>query len=62
MDNRGELNRFVGMQASEDSEKRTLDQEIYNETLIKSSSIQDSTPSKIAAEDNLMFVKAFEDK
>ena len=48
------------MQINEDSEKITLDQKTYIESVREKFSMQDSKPSKTPAESNLELVKATE--
>ena len=60
MDDRGKLEWFLGMQKNEDSEKITLDQETYIESVLEKFSTQGSNPSKTPAENNLKLVKASE--
>ena len=60
MDDRGKIECFLGMQVSEDSEKITLDQETYIESVLEKFSTQDSNPSKTPAENNLKLVDATE--
>ena len=62
MDDRGKLEWFLGMQVSEDSEKITLDQKTYIESVIEKFSMQDSNRSKTPAENNLKLIKATEDE
>ena len=50
------------MQASEDSEKITRDQETYIECVIEKFSMQVSNPSKTPAENNPKLLKATEDE
>ena len=56
MDDRGKLEWFLGMQINEDSEKITLDQQTYIESVIEKFSMQDSNPSKTPAENNIKLV------
>ena len=60
MDDRRKLERFRGMQINEDSENITLDQETYIGSGLEKFSMQDSSPSKAPAENNLKLVKATE--
>ena len=60
MDDRGKLKWFLGMQKNEDSEKITLDQERYIESVLEKFRIQDSNPSQTPAENNLRLVNATE--
>ena len=60
MDDWGKLEWFLSMQINEDSEKITLDQETYIESVLEKISMQDSNPSKTLAENNLKLVKATE--
>ena len=60
MDDRGNFDWFLGMQVNKDSEKITLDQETYIESVLEKFSLQDSNPSKTQAEDNFKLVKAAE--
>ena len=60
MDDRGKLERFLGLQINEDSEKITLDQETYIGSVLEKFSMHDSNPSKTPAENNFKIVKATE--
>ena len=60
MDDRGELEWFLGMLINVDSEKITLDQETYIESVLEKFSMRDSNPSKTPVENNLKLVKATE--
>ena len=60
MDDRGKFEWFLGMQINEDSEKITLDQQTYTESVLEKFSMQDSNPSKTPAENKLKVVKAAE--
>ena len=60
MDARRKLEWFLAMQKNEDSEKITLDQETYIESVLGKLSMQDSNPSRTPAENNLKLVKATE--
>ena len=60
MDDRGKLEWFLGIQINEDSEKITLDQETYIESVPEKFSTQGTKPSKTPAENNLKLMKASE--
>ena len=48
-DDRGKLERFLGMQISQGRDKISLDQETYNESVMEKLSMQDSNPSQTPA-------------
>ena len=60
MDDRGKFDWFLGMQINEDSEKITLDQATYIESVLEKFSVQDSNPTKTPAENILKLLKATE--
>ena len=62
MDNRGNLEWFLGMLISQIKDCITIDQETYIETVIEKFSMQESNPSKTPAENNLKLVRATEDE
>ena len=60
IDDQGTLEWFLGIQKNEHSEKTTLDQETYVESVPEKLGMQESNSSKTPAENNLKLVKATE--
>ena len=60
MDNRGKIERFLGMQTSQGRDKISLDQETYIESVIEKCSMQDINPPEAPAENKLTLVNATE--
>ena len=58
MDDRGKLEYFLGMQTRQGTDKLSLDQKRYIESVIEKFSMEDSNPSKMPAVNNLRLVKA----
>ena len=60
MNDRGKFDWFLGMQIKEDSEKITLDQATFIESVLEKFSVQNSNPTKTPTGNNLKLLKAAE--
>ena len=61
MDNRGDLEWFLGMRILKTKKEMNLDQEKYTQNILEKFNMQDCKPSKPPLENNLKLERAQED-